>query len=374
MKTILKRIISYSARRKVLTMLNHFWVSFCSLLPVRNRVLFYSIRADGKLLDNSKAVYDALDYDKTIFAHKQPHSKLIKAKAYYNLLTCRVIVTDDYCGYMRAMKLRKNQKLIQIWHGCGAFKMFALDARKDVTPEYEKAAHSAYSAVTVSAERCRKVFADAFGIEESKCLAIGIPMTDYLINNAVELKSKALSDYPLLKDKTVYLYCPTFREKDGKVTCFDSKIDWDKLNDSLSDDEVFIVRRHPIENGRFFEKDYSRIFDLTEASTIMLTAASDVVITDYSSVVHDAVLVDKPVVFYCPDSEEYERSFYIDYPDDLPGPAVKDSAKLLEIVRKTYKEPPADRIEKFRREQLEACDGHSTERVVSLIDSWLVKS
>ena len=87
MKTLLKRIISYGMRRKVLTLLNHIWVALCSALPVKNRVLFFSIRADGKLLDNSKAVYETLNNYKIIFARKQPHSKLIKAKAYYYLLT-----------------------------------------------------------------------------------------------------------------------------------------------------------------------------------------------------------------------------------------------------------------------------------------------
>ncbi|MBR5112207.1 MAG: CDP-glycerol glycerophosphotransferase family protein [Clostridia bacterium] len=374
MKEFLKRIISYGMRRKVLTLLNHIWVAFCSLLPVRRLVLFYTIRADGKLLDNSKAVYDTLNCKKIIFAHKQPHSKLTKVKAYYNLLTSKVIVTDDYCGYMRAMTLRQGQKLLQIWHGCGAFKKFALDARTDVSPKYERAAHSQYSAAIVSAESCRKVFARAFGIDESRCLALGIPMTDYLIKNASELKNKALSDYPVLKDKTVYLYCPTFREKDGQVCEFDCKINWDNLSKELNDNEIIIVRKHPVENRLFFEKDYKNIIDLTEASTIMLTAAADVVITDYSSVVHDAVLASKPVVFYCPDIEEYGRGFYISYPEELPGPAVTEADRLLETVRETKEKPPVAEIERFRREQLEACDGHSTERVVSMIEKWLKDS
>ena len=196
-------------------------------------------------------------------------------------------------------------------------------------------------------------------------------MTDYLINCADDLKIEANSKYPVLKDKTVYLYCPTFREKDGAVCKFETGIDWDKLSRELTENEVFIIRRHPIENKSFLDKQYNNIFDLTEASTIMLTAAADVVITDYSSVVHDAVLANKPTVFYCPDIDEYARGFYISYPEDLPGPAVKDSEKILSVCREVKEKPPVDRIEKFRKEQLEACEGHSTERVVNLIETWL---
>ena len=61
MKNLIKKLLSPRARRRILDFLNHLWCGFCKLLPLRNRVLFYTIRANGRLLDNSRAVYDALD-------------------------------------------------------------------------------------------------------------------------------------------------------------------------------------------------------------------------------------------------------------------------------------------------------------------------
>lgn len=49
-----------------------------------------------------------------------PHPVLLKPKIYYYLLTSRVIVTDDYLRYLRHTKLRAGQKVVQIWHACGA--------------------------------------------------------------------------------------------------------------------------------------------------------------------------------------------------------------------------------------------------------------
>ena len=77
------------------------------------------------------------------------------------------------------------------------------------------------------------------------------------------------------------------------------------------------------------------------------------------------------MVFYCPDYKEYERGFYLDFPDGLPGEMISQSENLLESIRNTKENPPADRIRKFRSEQMEACDGHATERAVELIKSWL---
>ena len=46
-------------------------------------------------------------------------------------------MTDDYVRYVRYTKLRKGQKLFQIWHACGAFKKFGLDAPGPITKKEE---------------------------------------------------------------------------------------------------------------------------------------------------------------------------------------------------------------------------------------------
>lgn len=371
MKNLLKKIVSVRIRRKILGFLNHLWCAFCRSFPIRNRVLFYTIRADGKLLDNAKAVYDALDAEKIVFAHMLPHSIKIKPLVYYYLLTSRVIVTDDYLRYMRAVKLRDGQKLFQIWHACGAFKKFGLDAPSQISKEEERATHSQYSAVAVTAEKCRKSFAGAFGISEDICLPIGLPRTDRLLSDAPKMRADILKKYPEFENKKIFLYCPTFREIDGKRIEFDAGIDWAKMSREMAEDEVLIIRRHPLMDYSLCKNEFKNIIDLSEESTLALTAACDVMITDYSSVIYDACLLDVPMVFYCPDHKEYERGFYLDFPDDLPGEMVTDGNNLLVEIRNAKENPPVSRIEKFRNEQMSACDGNSTQRAVELIKSWL---
>ncbi len=370
MKNLLKKILSPALRRKILVFLNRLWCFVCRLLPIRNRVLFYTVRANGKLLENAKAVYDALDTEKVVFAHMLPHSVKIKPLAYYYLLTSKVIVTDDYLRYMRAIRLRKGQKLFQIWHACGAFKKFGLDAPSKLTEAEEKATHSQYDAVAVTAPKCGKSFAHAFGISEDKCLSIGLPRTDKLLKDAPEMRESVFEKHPEFRNKKIYLYCPTFREKDGSYIIYDTGIDFEKLSGILSEDEIFVIRRHPLMDYKLCDK-YDNIIDLTGESTLALTAACDVMITDYSSVIYDACLLDVPMVFYCPDYKEYERGFYLDFPDNLPGEMVTDGDMLLDAIRNAKENPPVSKIQKFRNEQMIACDGNSTERAVELIKSWL---
>lgn len=371
MKSLLKKILSAQNRRKILNFLNKSWCAFCRLMPLRNVVLFYTIRADGKLLDNAKAVFDALDAKKVVFAYMLPHSLKIKPLAYYYLLTSKVIVTDDYVRYMRAIKLREGQKLFQIWHACGAFKKFGLDAPSQITKEEEILTHSQYSAVAVTAEKCKESYASAFGIGKDICLPIGLPRTDKLLKDAPKMRESIMKKHPEFENKRIYLYCPTFREIDGKRIEFDAGIDWAAMSAAIRSDEMLVVRRHPLMNYPLIKGEFENIVDMSDESTLELTTVCDVMVTDYSSVIYDACLLDVPTVFYCPDYKEYERGFYLNFPDDLPGEMVTDGQNLLEAIRNAKENPPADRIKKFRSEQMSACDGNSTQRAVELIKSWL---
>lgn len=368
---IIKKILTPAMRKKIFVLVQNTFLFVFGHMPIKNRVLFFTIRANGKLLDNAKAVYDALDADKVVFARMLPHPMKLKPKIFYYLLTSRVIVTDDYCRYMRTIKLREGQKLFQIWHACGAFKHFGLDAPSKLSRREELATHSQYSAVAVTAESCRKPYAQAFGISEEKCLPIGLPRTDIILENSEKMKAEIFEKHPELKNKTVYLFCPTFREQNGSRIKYETGIDWADFSNKLNDDEVLVIRRHPIMNYSLTDKEYPNIIDLSAESTLALTAACSVMITDYSSVIYDACLLDVPMVFYCPDIKEYERGFYLKFPDDLPGETVMQGSELLSALRRAKENPPVERIEKFRNGQMGACDGHSTERAVELIRSWL---
>ena len=340
------------------------------LLPLKNRVLFFSVRADGKLLENAQAVYDALDAEKIVFAKMYPHSGRMRIKIQYYLLTSKVIVTDDFLLYLCYTKLRKDQKLFQIWHACGAFKKFGLDAVSDLS-ETESAAHSQYSAVAVTSESCRKFYASAMGISEDICLSIGLPRTDMLFKDADKLRETVFEMHPEFREKRIYLYAPTFREKDGKRIDYNPRIDWDALSKELNDDEIIVIHRHPVMKYDLINKEYNNIIDLSQESTLALTAASDVLITDYSSVIYDACLLNVPTVFYCPDYREYERGFYLKFPDDLPGEMISEPEKLLGAIRRAKENLSAQRIEKFKSDQISACDGPAADRAAQIIKDWL---
>ncbi|MCM1544349.1 MAG: CDP-glycerol glycerophosphotransferase family protein, partial [Ruminococcus sp.] len=239
----------------------------------------------------------------------------------------------------------------------------------------EYSTHSQYSDVCVSSEYVRQFYAHAFGVDLDVVKALGSPRTDAIVDEKEreDKRLQMIAKHPLLKDKKVYVYFPTFRETDGSLSEFEPQIDWAKLNDELSDDEVFIISRHPVMKNEFFKHVfYSRVKDYTFEPSPDLLAIADVVITDYSSIIFDASLLNMPLVFYCPDYDSYEREFYLNFEEDLPGELIKNSSELLPSIRDALNRgTETEQMKKFKQMEVGACDGHSTERVVNLIEGYL---
>lgn len=65
-----------------------------------------------------------------------------------------VILQDNFLPVSSCHK-RKGTKVIQLWHGCGAFKRFGYDAQDDIPRFYKGNVYKNYDLVTVSSSYCR---------------------------------------------------------------------------------------------------------------------------------------------------------------------------------------------------------------------------
>lgn len=335
-------------------------------------VLFFTVRADGRLLDNMQAVYDAYKGKKVIFAKMYPHSKEEKAKAKKLIQNSKVIVTDDYLSYLRRIDLKDDQRVIQIWHACGAFKKFGLDvAGCDI--EKELKSHKQYDAVIVSSEEVRKVYAEAFGIPEERVLALGTPRTDRLVSKKgkVQRTKEFYERYPKAKNKKLIVYAPTFREQEGERIELDPKLEWNEISRFLGEDKMLLIRNHPVMKYDLLKgKTYFNIKNVPDENTNDLMAIADVVVTDYSSVMFEAALLDKSIVFYCPDLESYDRDFYLNFPEDVYGEFATNQDEFLKSLTKALECDKIKGLDTFKKRYLGSCDGHSAKRVARLITKY----
>lgn len=347
-------------------------VSFLKKHEVEDKVLFFSIRKDGELEGNAKALYPYVKGKKVVCAKMLPHNIFTEWKMFYQIYTSKVIVTDDYVRYIRNFQLRENQRVIQLWHACGAFKKFGQQGTNMSIP-LDNATHAQYNLVTVSSENIRSIYADAFNIDIHKVRALGVPRTDLFYDEKwiQERKDRIYEKYPQFKEKSVIIYAPTFRDVNGDRSEFHPALDFEQLSKSLLPNQMLIICPHPVMKNDIVDGEYENIKVIRDFSTNDLMHISDMLITDYSSVIFEYALLRKPIVFFCYDLANYNRGFYLNYPDDLPGDVFETQEELSEYLQATEKHVITEKYERFIEKYMAACDGHSCERIAELINSYM---
>ena len=283
------------------------------------KVVFAS-EAREELKGNLKAVYEKLpeDYIKVVHIKgDRRDSKGFKEtlRLWRNLTTAKYILLDDFYGLISTMKVRKGQEIVQLWHGSGAFKKFGFsrvgtgDNISNVHTGYRK-----YTKASVTAEPIRECFAEAFDIDLEKVQAVGSPRTDMFFDEKAkqEARERVYEAYPQLKEKKVVLIAPTYRGRKVEDATYDfERLKLSNLTKELGDKYQVVVKWHPalysnIKRGLVaFDGvgtvDASSYIDIND-----LLVVSDILVTDYSSVIFDWYLLNKPIIYFTYDLDEYD--------------------------------------------------------------------
>lgn len=341
----------------------------------------FASEARDEIKGNLKAVYDKTpdNFQKIIHLkgdRREADSIGKTLSLWKDLTTAKYIFLDDFYGLISAMRVRKNQEIIQLWHGSGAYKKFGFS--RIWTGDNITAVHKGYrkyTKVTVTSEAVRKCFAEAFDIETDKVMALGSPRTDMFFDERAkaEARQRVYQAYPELAGKKTVLIAPTYRGRKVEDASYDfEKLRLHRLTEALGPEYMPVVKWHPalhnnIKRG-ICSFDLGKAVDASDYSDINdLLIAADILVTDYSSVIFDWYLLDKPIVYFAYDMEEYAagRGLYFDFDEYVYGAVAKDYDELIQALREENlcKELRADFGDKF----MSSCDGKSTERVIEWV-------
>lgn len=350
-------------------------ISFLRRRPVKDQVLFFSIRKNGELEGNAKALYPYVEGKKVVCAKMLPHGGLRKIRMYYKMIRSRVIVTDDYNRYLRHFQLRRSQRVVQLWHACGAFKKFG-QRGTNLSVFTDNATHAQYNLVSVSSDWIRPIYADAFDIDVHKVRALGCPRTDAFFDKEYieSTRQKVYAGHPELKGKQVIVYAPTFRDLRGDRSFFEPELDFARLSGQLKKDQMFVICPHPVMKNDIVDQAYDNIQVIRDFSTNDLMLVSDMLITDYSSVIFEYALLRRPIGFFCYDLTNYNRGFYLQYPDDLPGEVYYNQDELVSFIENPNQHFDQEKYEKFLNKYMSACDGNSSKRIAEVINKFMKES
>lgn len=346
----------------------------CKLRGIDNNKLILASNKSDVLNDNLLFIErEARNHNpelKIVYYGKKNRNLIDMIKLYWDFGNAKNIVLDDYYNPLYGANFNKNINVIQVWHACGAFKKFgfsALDCLDSNTLEFERKAHLHYTHVLASSKNIVNEYSEAFGIDKKKVLPIGVPRTDAFFDEDYKacVINNIKSKYQCLDGKKIILYAPTFRISPDRKKITDIRFDMKYWYENTDENTVLILKTHPsVSKGVSIPNKYAdRILDLSKLEKIEdLLIVADVLISDYSSLVFEFALMEKPIIFYAYDLEDYinERDFYYEYKEFIPGELVKTTQDIVKLIKEDKYD--IDKIKIFRNKFFDEFDGKSCER------------
>lgn len=285
------------------------------------------------------------------------------------------IVIDDYQPVITRIP-DGDTRIVQLWHAWGAFKTVGYSrVGKPGSVDPFGRVHKNYTYAIVSSEAEVPYYAEAFGIPEERVKPTGIPRMDRFFDPAARAAGReaAHAAYPGARGRTTILFAPTFRGFGARSATYDLRLlDYDALHRLCVEmDAVFIIRMHPfVTEPLAIPTAYrDRLIDGSGSAIDVndLLFAVDLLITDYSSIVFEFSTLDRPMLFFAYDLEDYiaSRDFYVRYEEFVPGRIVRTFDELVDAIRR--EDYGTERLASFRATWLDHFDGRATDRVIDLI-------
>ena len=352
------------------------------------KVVFIEVR-EKKLSDSFKLLYRDLtenyDYSVQVIYLRESSSRFMRyhdncVAMLREIATASYVFLNDASNVVSCVPLREGSQVVQLWHGCGAFKKWGMSTAdlKFGGSRREKLRHPYYSnlsLVTTSSPEVNWAYIEAMHLEEDPSVvrALGVSRTDeFFVPEFVHGARHAIEKkIPQVRGKKILLYAPTFRGRVASAKAPD-QLDVDLLQREFGEDWVLLTKHHPFvktppavpEECQDFAFDVSGHFAV---DTLM--CAADAVISDYSSLIFEYSLFERPMAFFAYDKEEYDdwRGFYYDYSELTPGPVCVTTDELVVWLHAVELGFDASEVRAFRQKYMSACNGRSTDAIMRTV-------
>jgi len=230
--------------------------------------------------------------------------------------------------------LSRHANLINLWHGISVKKIGLMTYRSEEKRHRKRKEFSAFNIIPSTSPLTQKCFMEAFGKTAAETPVLGEPRNDFLIANKAKRNTSFLNGYLEIdvdRHRKIIGYLPTWRDYGN----WDDGIDYVQLNNQLaSKNDLLIIKPHPKDRAFNHLKDMSNIKLVKLANgwqdAYEMLVGFDVLITDYSSLAYEYILLERPVILYTPDYEQFsqERELWIDYEEIAPAKQIFSFGEL----------------------------------------------
>ncbi|MFD3873909.1 CDP-glycerol glycerophosphotransferase family protein [Streptomyces sp. NPDC058623] len=331
-----------------------------SKLPVKKGTVVFESHMGKQYSDSPKAIYEELVRSGAPFeaiwsyAGGKPtgfpkEATLVRRWSWpYLRALAQAEFWVDNQGFPLALTKRPGTTYIQTWHGSALKRMGFHEPR---TKAQGKAGQDRFQAAVdrfdhflIRSEHDTRTLAKGFRLRDEVLLRTGYPRNDALVeahraeaDSGERLRGPLAAELGIDPDKKVLLYAPTFRANaDGTVENFTFPFDVEEFADRLGDRFTLLVRTHYLNSVSLPPSVAGRVLDVSRHHDVTpLLALADGLITDYSSVMFDYAVLDRPMLFFAYDYEAYAtdiRGTYFDLKEKAPGPVVSTADELMQAV------------------------------------------
>jgi CDP-glycerol glycerophosphotransferase (TagB/SpsB family)/glycosyltransferase involved in cell wall biosynthesis len=383
------------------------WGGYWYDRPIDERLVVYESFHGNGALCNPRAIFDELlragdmahlrhvwcfanldvkrEFDKQFARHPRVRSVLAETVDYYKALcTAKYLVNNQTFPYNFAK--RDGQVYLNTWHGT-PLKAMGYEIREGVfgVRNVVRNLLSADYLLSANEHMTQVVYARGYrlrGIYRGTIIEEGYPRIDaqFLDESRKKRVHAELTASGLdIAGEKVVLFAPTWRGTQFTNPVYDAdalRADVDALEKALGPGYTVLLKVHqqifaPVSRHKALR---SRLVP-NSMPTNRLLGYVDVLVTDYSSIFFDFLATGRPVLFYVPDAESYERyrGVLLDL-SELPGPLYTDLGDVADGIRAigtgTADDPRETHGQRYREAVEEYCpreDGNATARVIDIV-------
>ncbi|MFH8567372.1 CDP-glycerol glycerophosphotransferase family protein [Streptomyces sp. NPDC017993] len=330
-----------------------------SRLPIKKRTVVFESHLGKQYSDSPRALYEemrrqGLEFE-AIWSYTgspQDFPKDATLVRRWSLPYLKALAQAEFWvdnqSYPLKLTKRPETTYIQTWHGSAlknmGFDQPALKATTRQQQAEQQRSLDRFDRFLIRSEHDVHTLARAFRLQEKTLLRVGYPRNDALVRareREAELGRRERGDLAaelgIPEDKTVLLYAPTFRRAGGRHGRFELPFDVERFADQFGDRYVLLVRSHYLNHVVLPPTVQGRVIDVSARHDITpVLEVADGLITDYSSVMFDYALLDRPLVFFTYDYDEYVhegRGTYFDLLEHAPGPVVRTEEDFYETMK-----------------------------------------
>ena len=173
-------------------------------------------------------------------------------------------------------------------------------------------------------------------------------------------------------DKKLILYAPTWRDSNDGGASYSIKppIDIALWEQKLNENYVLLLRTHAYTTDLLGIKFNDFCRDFSDYPSINdLFKVSDILISDYSACISDYSILERPVICFAYDYDEYKsiRGLYIDFQKEMPNGIFSDQDSIIKHILDMDYDKEREKTKKMIKDKFTYIGGCATQLCVNAV-------